>query len=143
MKRNIFLKRLQANVARIFSKKILQKCVKPPWAVIYEASQFCITWMLMRPTCQQQQEPKQDGQKSQENNQDRKISHHQLLSKELADSHIKSHRLNRNFPSQKWNVCGILGEWYPVQHTHNIIMICKPTRCFLCRYKLPSLSYCC
>lgn len=31
----------------------------------------CIIWMLMGPTCQQQ-ESKQDGQESQENNQDRK-----------------------------------------------------------------------
>lgn len=98
-KKHIF-KKTSGNVARIFSKNILQRCLKPPQAVIYEASRFCIAWMLMRPTGQQQQqEPKQDGQKSQENNQDRKISHHQLLSKELADSHIKSHRLNRNFPS--------------------------------------------
>lgn len=53
-KKFIFLKRLEGNVAGISYKKekFLQRCLKPPWAVIYEASQFCIIWMLIRPTCQ-------------------------------------------------------------------------------------------
>lgn len=80
-------------------QNILQRCLKPPRAVIYEASRFCIAWMLMDPPASSSRSLNRMA-KNAENNQDRKISHHQLLSKELADSHIKSHRLNRNFPSK-------------------------------------------
>lgn len=74
------------------------KVLSPPQTGIYGAPQALHRLDVDETHCQQQA-PKQDGQKSQENNQDRKIYHHQLLNKKLAHIHTPSHRLNRNFPS--------------------------------------------
>lgn len=94
-KNSCFQRGLREMWQESFRKKVYRDVSNLPGQPFVKA---CIIWMLLRLTCQQQ-EPKQDGPKSQENNQDRKISHRQLLNNKLAYSHIQSHRLNRNFPS--------------------------------------------